>query len=107
MRNNEYFLDQKELLTIKIAQLNLRAISHDLRQRILKLLQEKKEMTVTEIYVKLRLEQSVTSSHLKILREAKIVKARRDGKTVFYSVNKERIDELVEVSQQMNLANGR
>jgi DNA-binding transcriptional ArsR family regulator len=51
-------------------------------------------MTVTEIYVKLRLEQSVASQHLAILRKAGFVKTDRDGKFIYYSVNAERLDEL-------------
>ena len=43
-------------------------------------------MTVTDIYVKLRLEQSVASQHLAILRKAGVVQTERDGKFIFYSL---------------------
>lgn len=72
----------------------LRAINHKLRQQILKLIDESGRMTVTEIYVKLRLEQSVASQHLAILRKAGFVKTERDGKFIYYSVNTERLEEL-------------
>jgi DNA-binding transcriptional ArsR family regulator len=72
----------------------LRAINHKLRQQILKLIDESGKMTVTEIYVKLRLEQSVASQHLAILRKAGFVKTERDGKFIYYSVNQERLEEL-------------
>lgn len=72
----------------------LRAINHKLRQQILKLIDESGKMTVTEIYVKLRLEQSVASQHLAILRKAGFVKTERDGKFIYYSVNTERLEEL-------------
>ena len=52
-------------------------------------------MTVTEIYVKLRLEQSVASQHLAILRRAGIVSTARDGKFIFYSLNYARLAEVV------------
>ncbi len=51
-------------------------------------------MTVTEIYVKLRLEQSVASQHLAILRRAGIVVTQRDGKFIYYAVNYDRIAEV-------------
>ena len=51
-------------------------------------------MTVTEMYVKLRIEQSVASQHLAILRRANIVLTKREGKFIFYSVNYARIVEL-------------
>jgi DNA-binding transcriptional ArsR family regulator len=48
-------------------------------------------MTVTELYVQLRLEQSVASQHLAILRRAGIVNAERDGKFIYYRINEERV----------------
>ena len=60
----------------------------------IKLLDENQRMTVTEIYVKLRLEQSVASQHLAILRRAGIVATQRDGKFIFYTVNYHRVSEL-------------
>src|SRR6266496_3628209 len=83
-----------DLHNVKKAALVLRAINHKLRQQILKLIDESGRMTVTEIYVKLRLEQSVASQHLAILRKAGFVKTERDGKFIYYSVNNERLEEL-------------
>jgi DNA-binding transcriptional ArsR family regulator len=60
-------------LHMKKSMLILRALNHKLRQQILKLLDEKRKVTVTEIYIELRLEQSVTSQHLAILRRAGLV----------------------------------
>lgn len=77
---------------IKKASLVLRSLNHKLRQQIIKIIDENKKMTVTEIYVKLRLEQSVASQHLSILRKSGVVKTERDGKFIFYTINKERID---------------
>ncbi|MEI8110277.1 MAG: metalloregulator ArsR/SmtB family transcription factor [Chitinophagia bacterium] len=79
----------------KKAALILRSINHKLRQQIIKLLDETQKMTVTEIYVKLRLEQSVASQHLAILRRAGIVTTTRDGKFIYYSVNYQRLAEVV------------
>lgn len=83
-----------DLLNIKKASLVLRAVNHKLRQQILKLIDETGKITVTEIYVKLRLEQSVASQHLAILRKAGFVKTERDGKFIYYSVNTNRLEEL-------------
>jgi len=82
------------LLNVKEAALILRALNHKLRQQILQLIDEQGKMTVTEIYVKLRLEQSVASQHLAILRKAGFVKTDRDGKFIYYSVNTSRLQEL-------------
>ncbi len=83
-----------DLIQLKKSAAILRALNHKLRQQIIKLLNESKKMTVTEIYVKLRLEQSVASQHLAILRIAQLVTTKRDGKFIFYSVNYERIEEI-------------
>ncbi len=83
-----------DLHNLKKAAMVLRAINHKLRQQILKLIDESGRMTVTEIYVKLRLEQSVASQHLAILRKAGFVKTERDGKFIYYSVNTGRLEEL-------------
>ena len=83
-----------DLYNVKKAAMVLRAINHKLRQQILKLIDENGKMTVTEIYVKLRLEQSVASQHLAILRKAGFVKTEREGKFIYYSVNTERLEEL-------------
>jgi len=83
-----------DLHNLKKAAMVLRAINHKLRQQILKLIDDNGKMTVTEIYVKLRLEQSVASQHLAILRKAGFVKTDRDGKFIYYSVSSERLEEL-------------
>ena len=79
---------------LRRAVLTLRAINHPLRKQMILFIEEKKKLTVTEIYVKLRLEQSVASQHLAILRKADIVATERDGKFIYYSLNKKRIGEI-------------
>ena len=78
--------------------LDLRALNHELRQRIVRLLLDNGPMTVTQLYIKLRIEQSVASQHLAILRKANIVLAEREGKFIHYHLDKnqlERIEELL------------
>jgi DNA-binding transcriptional ArsR family regulator len=92
---------QVDLLNLKKAALILRAINHKLRQQIVKMIDTHGKMTVTDLYVNLRLEQSVTSQHLAILRKAGFVKTIRDGKFIYYSVNTARIDELNKFVNQL------
>lgn len=89
--NSELKID---VIQLKKAALILRAVNHKLRQQILKLIHQHDRMTVTEIYVKLRLEQSVASQHLAILRKAGFVSTLRDGKFIFYSVNHQRLEQV-------------
>ena len=83
-----------DVIQLKKAALILRAVNHKLRQQIMKLIHQNGKMTVTEIYVKLRLEQSVASQHLAILRKAGFVNTVRDGKFIFYSVHYERLEQV-------------
>lgn len=85
-----------DYVAVKSAAMTLRAINHKLRQQIIKLLEEHKRMNVTDIYVKLRLEQSVASQHLAILRRANIVNTERDGKFIHYVLNTNRIAAISE-----------
>lgn len=112
IRKDENSTDQIRLdyVAVKSAAMTLRAINHKLRQQIIKLLNEQKTMKVTEIYVKLRLEQSVASQHLAILRRANIVNTVRDGKFIHYSLNPEKIASVAQfvtdmVNAQKEMAN--
>jgi DNA-binding transcriptional ArsR family regulator len=92
--NESEALRNLDYLKIKKAALVLRALNHKLRQLILKTIDEHKRITVTELYVKLRLEQSVASQHLAILRKAEIVNTVREGKFIFYTINEGRIEDI-------------
>lgn len=83
-----------DVIQLKKAALILRAVNHKLRQQMMRLLHQSGKMTVTEIYVKLRLEQSVASQHLAILRKAGFVNTVRDGKFIYYSVNYGRLEQV-------------
>lgn len=62
-----------------------RALNNGKRQQIINLLEsESGKLTVTDIYIKLRCEQSVASCQLAILRKAGLVKDDHVGKFVYY-----------------------
>jgi len=90
-----------DLLHSKKAAMILRALNHKLRQQIVKLIDEHKKVTVTEIYVKLRLEQSVASQHLAILRRASIVTTIREGKFIYYAVDYTRLEQINKFVEQL------
>lgn len=82
------------------AQKAYRAILHPLRSKILTLLDgsKTKQLNVTAIYKKEKVEQSVASQHLAILRRVNLVKTERKGKEILYSVNYEALKTLNEAS---------
>lgn len=73
----------------------MRALAHPLRLTIIDFIDKNKVINVNKIYNTLKLEQSITSQHLKILREAGLVLTRREGKFIFYSLNYEAIDRTI------------
>lgn len=81
-----------DTIQLRKAAMVLRAINHPLRQQMLKIIHQAGKITVTELYHKLTLEQSVTSQHLGILRGAGLVITERQAKHIFYSVNHQRLD---------------
>lgn len=63
----------------------LKALAHPRRLEIVYLLKDQ-EMCVGEIYSMLDLPQANVSQHLMILREAKVVKTKKVGKTICYKL---------------------
>lgn len=72
----------------------MRAVAHPLRLRIIRFIDKNRKINVNKIYNKLKLEQSITSQHLRILRDADLVIAERDGKFIYYSINYDRMEKL-------------
>lgn len=87
--------------SVRAAYLRLRAIAHPLRLQLIDFIDKKNEINVNVIYHTLKLEQSVTSQHLKILRDAGLVKTRRDGKKIFYSVHEKNLKRLVDLAEEI------
>ncbi len=80
----------------------LRALASRSRLEILQLLAAKEAMTVTELREQVRISQPLLSWHLSILRRAGLVDATKDGRQVYYAVNRtgfqqvsQRLDELL------------
>jgi DNA-binding transcriptional ArsR family regulator len=71
----------------------LRALAHPLRMQILEYIDKGRSVNVNKIYTALGLEQSITSQHLRILRQAGIVTTERAGKFIYYVVDYEKVLE--------------
>jgi DNA-binding transcriptional ArsR family regulator len=89
------------ILEIRKAAMIFRAINHRLRQDILRLIHKSGKITVTEIYRKMNLEQSVASQHLAILRTAGFVITERDKRFIFYKINYETLKFIHEQSRKI------
>ena len=89
-----------DLALLKRGQMTLRALNHKLRLSLLNTIRNYGEIKVTDLYVEHRLEQSGVSQHLAILRKANIVNTTRDGKCIYYSVNEDRIKDILKITSQ-------
>ena len=77
----------------------LKALADSIRLRILGLLSSR-EMCVCEVMVALDLTQPTASHHLRILENVGLVKDRKEGKWVFYSIAN---PELFEGMRKLNI----
>lgn len=73
----------------------LRALAHPLRLKILDFIDKNPSINVNKIYNSLRLEQSITSQHLRVLRDTGLVEAERDGKFIHYALNYDLVQKAV------------
>jgi DNA-binding transcriptional ArsR family regulator len=69
------------------------------RMRIIWALDES-EMCVCDIAVLLNMTKSAISHQLRALREANLVKFRREGKTVYYSLKDDHVRDIYEIGME-------
>jgi DNA-binding transcriptional ArsR family regulator len=77
----------------------LHALGHPLRLQIIEFIARNQSSCVNQIYAELNIEQSVASQHLRILRQADLVNAKRNGRFVFYHLNLDKIACAAEVAE--------
>jgi DNA-binding transcriptional ArsR family regulator len=80
----------------------LRAMAHPMRIAIIDLLHDGNQMSVTEIYKKLKIEQAAASHHLNILKNKGVLASRRDGKKIFYTIKNQVLTEIVDCLNRCN-----
>ncbi len=85
---------------LRVSSFNLRALAHPLRLEIMCIIDDRVTASVQEIFSELKLEQSLISQHLKILRNAKLVSATRKGKYVHYKVEYANVQHSTEAIRQ-------
>ena len=71
-----------------------KALNDPTRRQILQLLQEK-DMTAGEIVDRFNISWPSISHHLDLLKQAKLVRAEKDGQYIYYSLNTTVVDEII------------
>ncbi|MEY2904955.1 MAG: hypothetical protein RJA52_971 [Bacteroidota bacterium] len=92
MRKAKVSLNQDQLT---VSSEILRAVAHPLRMKILEFIDDHGNINVNKIYNNLDLEQSITSQHLKILRNAGLVITEREGKFIHYKIDYSKLGNTV------------
>ncbi len=79
----------------------LKAIAESNRLYILNILR-KGEICVCEIEEALDIPQSLISHHLKVLKKSGLIRSKRDGVRIVYSLNSRKVCELLKVIEKIN-----
>lgn len=74
----------------------LKAVAHPTRIGIIDLLDQRTELSVTELCDLLQCEQSLISHHLINMRDKGLLGTRRDGKNIYYFLVDKTITNIIE-----------
>jgi len=69
----------------------LRALSDETRQKILSLFFARKELRASEVADNFSLSRPAVSHHLNLMKRAKLLNTRKEGKEIYYSFNKSHV----------------
>lgn len=94
LMENQNYSDLDEGTMFSVSQI-FKALSEPTRIRILHLLTQG-ECPVTQISEQLGLTQSTVSHQLRFLKNLRLVKSRRSGKTIFYSNEDDHVMTILE-----------
>lgn len=95
----------KDLRSLRLGKNLFRAIDHDLRAGMVTYLSKNGATNVGKLQSFFKVEQSVASQHLRILREADIVSTERNGKHILYTVNNDTLKKAVNFCKTLETAN--
>ncbi len=77
-----------------------KALSDHTRIKIIEII-GKKEVCACEIPEKVNRAQPTVSQHLKMLEQSGILKSRRDGRMILYSIDDKKVFDLIKIAKKM------
>jgi len=80
---------------------SFKAISDERRRKILSIL-GKSDANAGEIARRFKISQPTVSNHLKILKEAGLIKERKVKQNRIYSLNKPKLEKVIETLQEIS-----
>ena len=102
LQNCLEIIDQMEGSFQRISKL-LSISSNDVRLKILYLLNMEKELCPCDLADILKMSVPAISQHIRKIKDAGIITARRDGQTLYYSLNEDETDILNSIFQSIKL----
>jgi len=94
------------LRELKSLAASFKLLADETRLRVLRLLMESGELNVRALCDRLEQSQPAVSHHLALLRDAGVIRARRDGKHNFYRCIPNRLESLIDESWRDVIAQG-
>ena len=95
-------MNNEEIEIMENAAYMLKAISNATRLRVISLLNESDELSVSQMVEELDCEQSLLSHHLTDMRARGVLNCRKDGKNCFYSLKNKQITQILSCIQSCN-----
>jgi DNA-binding transcriptional ArsR family regulator len=80
---------------LEIAANMLKAVAHPARLSVVDLLDQIEELNVSELQEKIGIEQALLSHHLTQMRDKGLLKCRREGKNMYYSLADKHITGII------------
>ncbi|HHS95437.1 MAG TPA: transcriptional regulator [Phaeodactylibacter sp.] len=94
-KNNPYF-DEELVEKLERIAFILKTVAHPVRLGIIHLLEQYPRLSVSEMCDKLGTEQSLTSHHLQNMRIKGLLKVKREGRSMLYSLKEKDISLIIE-----------
>ena len=91
--NNDCQIDEEILF--ELADL-FKVFGDSTRIRIMNLIADN-DLAVSQIAASLNMEQSTISQQLRVLRQNKLVRIRREGKQIFYALNDDHVKKIIQM----------
>lgn len=83
-----------EISDIQEVAMLFRAFNHEIRRKIVEFVLNTPGVTIVDIYICLKLEQSIVSQHIAILKACKVVTTKRQLNMVKYYINLKKINNV-------------
>ena len=100
--NNAIEINKQEAEKLERIAFILKTVAHPTRLGIIHLLEQHARLSVTDISDKLGIEQSLMSHHLQNMRLKGILSAKKEGRSVLYSLKERDVSLIIECLENCN-----